>query len=79
MTIAAEQFGTNLRATVATSTPNFVRGSLVLISSAFLGLKSTLGVIRSGALVGTVVLALAFLGLGMIRESYGVSLEFEET
>jgi putative MFS transporter len=78
-TVAAEQFGTNLRATVATSTPNFVRGSLVLISTAFLALKPAFGIVHAGALVGAVVLSLAFLGLWMIRESYGISLDFEES
>jgi putative MFS transporter len=77
-TVAAEQFGTNLRATVATSTPNFVRGSLVLISSVFLWLKPGMGILSSGAYVGAAVIALAFLGLWLIRESYGASLDFEE-
>lgn len=77
-TVAAEQFGTNLRATVATSTPNFVRGSLVLISNLFLALKPGLGIVRAGAAVGAGVIGLAFLGLWMIRESYGITLDYEE-
>lgn len=78
-TVAAEQFGTNLRATVATSTPNFVRGSLVLISTVFLALKPGYGVATAGGIVGAAVMLLSFLGLWMINESYGISLDFEES
>jgi putative MFS transporter len=78
-TVAAEQFGTNIRSTVATSAPNLVRGSLVLVSTAFLWLTPSLGIARSGLLVGVVVMVLAILGVWMIRESYGTSLDFEET
>src|SRR5208337_3431942 len=35
VTVAAEQFGTNLRATVATTVPNFVRGMVVPITLLF--------------------------------------------
>jgi len=78
VTVAAEQFGTNLRATIATSTPNFVRGSLVPVSAAFMALKPRLGMLTAGAVVGIGVMLLAFLGLGLIQESFGANLEFEE-
>jgi hypothetical protein len=42
VTIAAEQFGTNLRATVATTVPNIARGSLNIISVAFAAIISVL-------------------------------------
>jgi predicted MFS family arabinose efflux permease len=77
-TVAAEQFGTNMRATVATCTPNFVRGSLVPVSAAFMALKSDLGILNSGMVIGACVMTLGFLGLYMIDESYGKSMEFEE-
>lgn len=78
-TIAAEQFGTNIRSTVATSAPNLVRGSLVLVSTCFLWLKPSLGIAHAGLAVGVVVMALALLGVWLIRETYGTSLDFEET
>lgn len=79
VTVAAEQFGTNLRATVATSVPNLVRGSLIPISAAFMFLREPLGILVSGFTVGAVVLGLSFVGLWMIDETYATSMEFEET
>ena len=78
-TISAEQFGTNLRATVATSVPNFVRGSLVLISALFMMLKPMIGILHSGLLVGIIVMGLAFFGLYLLNETYHIHLDFEET
>ena len=52
VTIAAEQFGTNLRSTVATTVPNFVRGAVPLITSSFVYLKGPLGFVASAAVVG---------------------------
>ena len=43
VTIASEQFGTNIRATVTTTAPNFVRGSVVLMTSAFQALQAGRG------------------------------------
>ena len=78
VTIAAEQFGTNLRATAATSVPNFVRGSLVLLTLLFTSLKPHLGIEHSGLVVGLVCTSLAFLGTWKITESYGRDLDFVE-
>jgi len=77
-TVAAEQFGTNLRATAATSAPNFVRGALVLISGAFLFLRPAYGTLTAGLAVGLAVMALAFLGLFIIRETFASDLDFLE-
>jgi putative MFS transporter len=78
VTVAAEQFGTNLRATVATSTPNFVRGSLVLISFIFTSLKPTLGLLSAGLLTGLLTMSLAFVGLYFIDETFHRDLDFTE-
>ena len=51
VTVASEQFGTNIRATVTTTAPNFVRGSLVPVTLAFEALRGPLGV-TGAALVG---------------------------
>jgi MFS family permease len=77
-TVAAEQFGTNLRATVATSAPNFVRGSLVPVSALFMALKTVYGILPAGVAVGAIVMALSFVGLSLLHESYGTSLDFDE-
>lgn len=76
---AAEQFGTNLRATVATSVPNFVRGSAVIMTSLFGLLRSELGVVASAEVIGVAVFALAFLSLSLLHETYGIDLNFIET
>jgi MFS family permease len=78
-TVAAEQFGTNLRATVATSVPNFVRASLVPISLAFTALKDPLGILGSGALVGAVCASISFVALKFIPETYSKDLDYLET
>ncbi len=78
VTVAAEQFGTNLRATVATSTPNFVRGSLVLISLLFTSLKPAIGILNAGLLTGLATLALSFLGLYFIDETFHKDLDYVE-
>lgn len=78
VTIAAEQFGTNLRATVTTSTPNFVRGSVVLLTSSFHYLKPRLGIVASAELVGGVTLLLAFFALWKLEETFGKDLDFVE-
>ncbi len=78
VTTAAEQFGTNLRATVATTTPNFVRGSVVFLAMAFQALLAPLGVVGAAAACGVFSLGVAVLGLVGLRETFGVDLDFVE-
>ncbi|MCS6928691.1 MAG: MFS transporter [Saprospiraceae bacterium] len=82
VTIGAEQFGTNLRATVATSVPNFARGMLVPIASAFLWLKGpnlTGGVIPAASIVGAACLLIAFSALIGMKETFDQDLNYVET
>lgn len=78
VTIGAEQFGTNIRATVATSVPNFVRGSVVPVTMSFEALSAPLGLIPSALTVGLVVMALAFAALYFVHETYGKDLDYYE-
>jgi MFS family permease len=79
VTIAAEQFGTNLRATVTTSVPNFVRGSVPLLTAAFIGLKARgLSLVASASVVGAACLALALVSLWRMEETYGKELDYLE-
>ena len=78
VTTAAEQFGTDIRSTVATSVPNFVRGSGMIIASCFLVLKHEFSIIQSVFIIGSVVFALAFLSLWFLKETYGRDLDFIE-
>lgn len=75
---AAEQFGTNLRATVATTAPNFVRGTTVLMTILFDLLKSPLGVSGSAQSVCVIAGSLAFFSLWRMHETFGKDLNFVE-
>jgi MFS family permease len=78
VTIASEQFGTNVRATATTSAPNFVRGAVVLLTSAFQALAPALGVIGSGLAVGVVAIVVAFASLALLDETFARDLDFVE-
>lgn len=78
VTIAAEQFGTNLRATVATSVPNFVRGSVIPLTSAFELLRPHTGILQSAAIVGTVTLTIAFVSAYKMEETFHKDLNYLE-
>jgi MFS family permease len=78
VTVASEQFGTNLRATATTTVPNFVRGAVVPLTSSFQALIPLVGIIWSGLLVGVVSLALAVVALALLNETYGRDLDFIE-
>lgn len=78
ITVCAEQFGTNLRSTVASTVPNFVRGSVVPISTAFIFLKEYYGVLGSAFIVGSIVFLVAFIALYYIEETYHKDLDYIE-
>jgi putative MFS transporter len=78
VTIAAEQFGTNLRATVATSTPNFVRGSVVILTSLLQWGRGWMTLPQSALMVGLLSFGVALWGYIRLEESYGKDLHFFE-
>lgn len=78
VTMAAEQFGTNIRATVATTVPNMARGSLNLVSLLFVYLQSSQGYLRSGWITGLIVFAIAFVALALTEETFGKDLNYIE-
>ena len=78
VTIAAEQFGTNLRATATTTTPNMVRGSLVLIALLFEFLQRHTSFIISGAVTGVIVILIGCVALFKMKETFGNDLNFSE-
>lgn len=75
---AAEQFGTNLRATVTTTVPNFVRGTTVLMTLLLNTLKGQVGVLVSAQFIGLLVCAFALLALKRMRETFALDLNFVE-
>ena len=76
--IAAEQFGTNFRATVTTSVPNLVRGSTIPMTMAFKWLIPSAGVIGSGLTVGFTVLGLAIIATWLLEETFHRELDYYE-
>jgi MFS transporter, putative metabolite:H+ symporter len=78
VTMAAEHFGTNLRATAATTVPNMVRGSLPIIILMFKGMQPTLSFVTAGAVTGTIVMVISTIAVFMTEETFGKDLNFIE-
>jgi putative MFS transporter len=78
VTTAAEQFGTEIRSTVATTVPNFVRGSAMIIASSFLWIKPHFTIINSVLIIGGFVFGFALLALFFLKETFGRDLDFLE-
>ena len=68
VTIGAEQFGTNLRATAATTTPNFVRGAVVPLTFLFTWARGSFKINSAALLVGGATIAVAYLALQSLRK-----------
>lgn len=81
VTIAAEQFGTNIRATVTTTVPNFVRGSLPLIILIYSFFRDRLlegDILKSGMIVGSLLSVISLLALWKLKETFHVDLDYTE-
>jgi MFS family permease len=78
VTVGAEQFGTNIRATVATTVPNFVRGLVPVVTVAFQWLRPSLGLTGAASAVGGVTLVVAMLAAWRLQETFGKDLDYLE-
>lgn len=78
LTASSEQFGTNIRMTVTTTVPNFVRGALIPISLLFKFLIPSLGLIHAAAWVGALCFSLALFAISQLKDTFGKSLDFVE-
>ncbi len=81
VTIAAEQFGTNIRATVTTTVPNFVRGLLpfiILLYSFFRDQLLDGNILNAGMIVGSILSAIALLSLWRLKETFHEDLNYIE-
>ena len=81
VTMGAEQFGTNLRATAATTIPNMVRGALPLINLMFLDLFQETwkwNLIKSGIVTGIVVMCIAVIAAWFTEETFRKKMNFLE-
>jgi MFS family permease len=79
--MAAEQFGTNLRATAATTIPNMVRGALPLINFLFLDiLQKSMGwtIVQSGIVTGIIVMGITLVAFVFTEETYHKDLDYLE-
>ena len=81
VTIASEQFGTNIRSTVTTTVPNFVRGSLVLLTLLLNLLRKNMhfNLVTSCVIVGSISIVIAFIALANLDETYGKNLDYFES
>ena len=78
VTMAAEQFGTNLRATAATTIPNMVRGALPLILLLFNWLQNFTGYVNAGLITGCVVMIISIVATLFTEEIFGKDLDYVE-
>jgi MFS family permease len=78
ITVAAELFGSNLRATVATTVPNFVRATVIPLTALFVFLKTSAGTIKSVLIVAAITYALALLALYFLEETFKKDLDYVE-
>jgi MFS transporter, putative metabolite:H+ symporter len=78
ITIASEQFGTNLRATATTTAPNFVRGALIPVTFLFEFLVRQYDIISAGYIVMLLLTSIALFALWKLKESFGKDLDFVE-
>ena len=79
VTLGAEQFGTNLRATAATTIPNMVRGSLPLMLLLFRLLRSRTDYMTGAALTSGIVMVLSLLSILGVKETFYTDLDFTES
>lgn len=78
VTVAAEQFGTNYRATVATTAPNFARGALVPTALTFEWLKSQTDIVSAAFTIGAICIAVSFAALVFMPETFNKELDYVE-
>lgn len=78
ITVAAEQFGTNIRSTAASTVPNFVRGMVVPMSAGFIALKPSFGLLGAAAIVGALVFAAGLIALWKLEETFHKDLDYIE-
>ncbi len=86
ITVASEQFGTNIRSTVTTTVPNFVRGAVILMTvwwswmskETWCNTHDGNGVLNSAMIVGAVVVLLALLSVWKMAETHAKDLDYTE-
>jgi len=78
ITNAAEQFGTNIRATVTTTVPNLIRGSLPIMTLIYTLLQGSFTKIESAEILAVFVITLPLIALYYTEETFGKDLNYLE-
>ena len=78
VTVASEQFGTNIRSTATTTIPNMVRGILPLMLIGFDHFKINQGVITAATIIGLIAFGLGIYATMTIKETHNRDLDFTE-
>jgi MFS family permease len=78
VTVASEQFGTNIRSTVATTTPNMVRGMVLPVTMGFQALAAPLGNVHSALAVGVLCIGAALWATTRVHETFHKDMDFVE-
>ena len=79
VTIASEQFGTNIRSTVTNTVPNFVRGAVLPITMGFASLSGLTSNLTSALIVGGICIGLAWFATYKVKETFAKDLNYFET
>jgi putative MFS transporter len=79
VTIASEQFGTNLRSTVTNTVPNFVRGAVVPITLSFTALQKATDANTAALIVGIICIGLSLFSVWYLKETFTKDLNYFET
>ncbi len=78
VTNSVEQFGTNIRATVATSTPNLIRGLTIPASLVFKSLIPAQGLIASAAIIGFTLIGISIISILLLKDKFENNLNYTE-
>jgi hypothetical protein len=78
-TMIAEMFGTNLRATAATTIPNFCRGCVIFMNVCLMSLKPVVGITSAVAIVGAAVFIASAISIYLSKDTYGTDLTFVDS
>lgn len=78
ITIAAEQFGTNIRATVTTTAPNFVRGALIPSTILYGVFVNWVGILPAAIIMIVLLSGIAIFALSRLKESFDKDLNYIE-
>ena len=79
VTMGAEQFGTNIRATAATTIPNMIRGMLaIFILPLFQGLRNITDFYTGGWISAIIIMAIGTAAILLTKETFGKDLNYVE-